>query len=160
MANSTFTGVDNASIELEGGKFRDDTLLFTAIDTLVQGTILARKLVSDTIGVAYTRAGTSTYTVAAATDALATPELGAHVVTAGTLSSGVGEWTAVAPSGKTETFTSTADTDNLAFPHLGLTLTTTAGGGTTWDDADVITVTPAVQTGLPLIPFAIAGDSG
>ncbi len=160
MPNITTTNNDNGGIEVKGGQFHDEALLFTGADTYVAGTLLARKTVSDTIGIAYTRAGTSTYTAAGASNAGATLEIGDYVVTAGTLSSGVGTWTAVAPSGKHEQFTSTADTDDLLFPNLGFTLTVTATPSTTWDTGDVITMTPAAQSGQPLVAYVIAGHSG
>lgn len=162
MANPTITTCDTGSVALEGCKYREDDLLyFSGATTYAAGTILGRKLISDTIAVAYTRAGTSTYTVAASCHASVTLELGAYVVTAGTLTSGHGAWTAVSPvTGKSETVTTSADTDHLVFTKLGLTLTVTAGGGTTWDTGDVITATAAAQSGLPLVALDVDGKGG
>lgn len=161
MSNPTITTIDNASVALGDNTYRDDGVKFSGADTYVEGTILARKLVSDTIAIAYTRAGTSTYTVAASCHNALTLEVGAYVVTAGTLSSGAGPWTAVSPvTGKKETITTTADTDHLVFSELGLTLTVTAGGGTTWDTADVITATAAAESGLPLVAYVKTTGKG
>jgi hypothetical protein len=42
MPNPETTYLDLGSIELEGGKFRDELLTFAATDTFARGTILAR----------------------------------------------------------------------------------------------------------------------
>ncbi len=161
MPNPTITTCHSApSCIVEGAKYRQDTLYFSGADTWAQNTILGRKLISDTVSVAYTRAGTSTYTVAAACDAYKTLQAGAYVCTAGTMSTGAGPWTCVAPDGSAETITTTAAGDNLHFHNLGLSLTTTAGGGTDWDTGDVITCTAAAQTGTPLVLFDIDGTNG
>lgn len=161
MANITITTCDQSpSCILENPKYREDTLYFSGADVWAQNTILARLLVSATITIAYTRAGTSTYTVAAAADSGRTPEVGAYTITAGTLVAGVGTWTAVAPSGQHEQFTSTAADDDLEFPNLGFTLTTTAGGGTAWETGDVITATTTAQSGTPLVLYDVDGVNG
>jgi len=161
MSDITITTNDNGSVALEGAKFRGDYLYFSGVDTYAEGTLLGRKVISDTIAVAYTRAGTSTYTVAAANHTNTTLELGAYVVTAGTMSTGAGPWTAVSPvTGISETITTAAHTDDLVFTTLGLTLTVTAGGGTDWDTADVITLTAAAQTGTPLVALDLDGKNG
>ena len=46
MANYETTTIDLGSIELEGGKFRDELLTFAGADTFVKGTILARSSVT------------------------------------------------------------------------------------------------------------------
>ncbi len=161
MANITITTCHSApSCLIKDALYRQETLLFSGADTWAQNTILARKLISDTITVAYTRAGSSTYTVAASADAGKTLQAGAYVVTAGTMTTGAGVWTCVAPDGQHESITTAAASNDLAFHNLGLYLTTTAGGGTDWDTADVITVTPAAQTGTPLVLFDIDGVNG
>lgn len=142
----TVTTNDVGHVALGDNVYQNVTLQFPGADTYAAGTIMARKDISDTIGIAYTRAGTSTYTVVASCHTSVSLELGAYVVTAGTLTTGYGPWTAVSPvTGKSETITTTADTDHLVFTMLGLTLTVTAGGGTTWDTGDVITATAAAD---------------
>jgi hypothetical protein len=42
MANTETVSMDLGSVELEGGKFRDEYLTFAGADTIVKGTILAR----------------------------------------------------------------------------------------------------------------------
>lgn len=171
MPDTTITTNDVGHVAIGEVVKKHVTIQFPQLDTYAEGTIMARKDHSDTIAVAYTRAGTSTYTVVATGHTSRSLHLGGYVVTAGTLSSGVGTWTAVDPiTGETETFTSTADTDHLLFPNLGLTLTVTAGGGTTWDTGDVITCTVAAdgdyvifdpdgkggaQTARAVLPYAI-----
>jgi hypothetical protein len=161
MANPTITTCHSApSCIIKDALYRQETLLFSAADTWAQNTILARKLVSDTITAAIT--GTGVWTLAAAADAYRTLQVGAYVITAGTLSSGIGAWTAVAPDGQHETFTSTAADDDLEFPNLGFTITVTApgGGATNFATADVVTMTTAAQTGTPLVLFDIDGVNG
>jgi hypothetical protein len=161
MPNPTITTCHSApSCLVEGAKYRQDTLYFSGADTWAQNTILARKLVSDTITAAIT--GTGVWTLAASANAYRTLQVGAYVITAGTLSSGIGPWTAVAPDGQHETFTSTAATDDLAFPNLGFTIVTTApgGGATNFATGDVVTMTTAAQTGTPLVLFDIDGTNG
>jgi hypothetical protein len=159
MATLTITTIDNASIELARGEHQDDTFLAAGADVVAEGTILARKLVSDTIAIAYTRAGGSDYTVVAAQQAGATLEIGDYVVTAGTLAAGVGTWTCVAPSGKSDTYTTTAAGDDLLFEELDIAFTTTVVA-TAWTTGDVITATVAAETGLPLVFFVKGTGTG
>lgn len=49
MSNITITNVDLGSVILKGAEFRDDLLFFTGAGTVVEGTILARKAVDDTV---------------------------------------------------------------------------------------------------------------
>jgi len=74
--------------------------------------------------VTYEDGRTSDYT---ATAALSVLQYGAYTVTAGTLSSGIGTWTCVAPDGTSEQDTTSAADDDLVFTALGLTLVVTAG---------------------------------
>lgn len=152
MPDPTITTIDNASVALGNNEFRDDGVKFSGADTYVEGTVLGRKLVSDTIAIAYTRAGSSDYTATASCNAGETLEVGNYVVTAGTLTAGVGTWTCVAPSGKHEQFTSTAADDDLEFPNLGITFAVTAGD-TAWDTGDIITATVSAESGLPLVAY-------
>jgi len=159
MSNIEITNIDNGSVELRDAECRDELLVFAGVATILAGTILARKLVSDTVAVAYTRAGSSDYTAVASQDSGRTLELGDYVVTAGTLTAGVGEWTAVAPGGATESFTSSAAGDDLLFPALGLTLTVTVVAAA-FETGDVITATAAAETDLPLVPFVKTTGTG
>lgn len=159
MANITITTIDNGSVDMGNSKFRDETLLFAAADTLAAGTILARQLLSNTIAIEYTRADDSDYTVVASPLAGATLQVGDYVVTAGTLTSGVGQWTAVAPNGASETFTSAAASNDLVFDELGLKLDVTAVAAV-FDTGDIITATVAAQTGTPLVPYSPTGGNG
>ena len=160
MSNITITTCDQSpSCILENPKYREDTLLFSGADTWAQNTILARKLISDTIAIAYTRAGSSDYTAVGSTNASKTLQAGDYVVTAGTLTTGVGQWTAVAPDGDTETFTSTAADDALVFGRLGLTLTVTAVANE-FETGDVITATASAESGTPLVLYDVDGTNG
>jgi len=162
MTTPTITTIDHSpGCILKNPVYRQDTLLFSAADTWAMNTILARKLISDTIAVAYTRADDSTSTVEASADAGKTLQAGAYTITAGTLTTGAGPWTAVAPDGQTETITTAASTDDLDFHNLGLSLAVTeAGTPSVWDNGDVITVTPAAQSGTPLVLYDVDGTNG
>ena len=161
MANPTITTCDTGSVALEGCKYREDDLLyFSGVDTYAAGTILGRRLVSNTIAVAYTRAGSSTYTAAASMQKRKTLKAGAYVVTAGTLGAGIGQWTCADPDGNTETFTSLAATDDIIFPGMGLILTVTATPSAVFETADVITATVSAQSGTPLVAYDVDGTGG
>ncbi len=138
----TATVNDAGEVALGNNEHQRVTLQFPQADTYAKGTIMARKINADTPTIAYTRADDSTSTVVGSPYANMTLEAGAYTITAGTMTAGVGTWTAVAPSGKHEQFTSTASDDNLEFPNLGLYLTTTeAGTPSKWDTGDIITAT-------------------
>lgn len=160
MGNITITTCDQApSCMLKNPEYREDTLLFGGADTWVKNTVLARKLINDTIPAAIT--GSGVWTVAGATAAGRTLQAGAYVATAGTLSSGVGTWTMVAPDGQHEQFTSTANDDDLEFPNLGITITVTdPGDETDFATGDVVTCTVSAQTGTPLVCYDIDGTNG
>jgi len=159
MAMTVTTCDQSPSCILKNPEYRGDTLLFTGADTWAQNTILARLLINNTIAAAIT--GTGVWTVAGATDAGRTLQAGAYVATAGTLSSGVGTWTMVAPDGQHEDFTSTAADDDLEFPNLGITITVTdPGSETDFVTADVVTATVAAQSGTPLVCYDIDGTNG
>lgn len=141
----TATTNDLGHVACGNNTYKMVTIQFPQADTYAEGTIMARKDISDTVTVAYTRAGSSDYTATAAFHTSVTPELGGYVVTAGTLTAGVGTWTAVAPvTGASETFTSTAADDDLVFTNLGLTLTVTAVASE-FETGDVITATTAAD---------------
>jgi hypothetical protein len=101
MANLDITNIDNACVEREGGKFRDETLTFAAADTFAKGTILARRVVAlaPVIGT-ITRAGTSngTVTAAAVVDG-PVPLVGAYVLTCIEAIANGGVWKLVDPNG-------------------------------------------------------------
>lgn len=160
MGNITITTCDQSpSCILKNPEYREDTLYFSGADTWVINTILARKLVNDTIAAVIT--GTGVWTVAGATAAGRTLQVGDYVATAGTLSSGVGTWTMVAPDGQHEQFTSTAADDDLEFPNLGITITVTdPGAETDFVTGDVVTATVAAQSGTPLVLYDVDGTNG
>jgi hypothetical protein len=141
----TATQNDIGHVALGDNVYQSCVLQFPGADTYVKGTILARKDVSNTIVVTYARTGTSTYTAVASTQERKTLKAGAYVVTAGTLSSGIGRWTCADPDGNTETFTTLAADDDIIFSDMGLILTVTATPSTVWDTGDAITATVAAD---------------
>lgn len=159
MAMTVTTCDQSPSCILKNPEYREDTLLFGGADTWAQNTLLARKLINDTIPAVIT--GTGVWTVAGEANAGRTLQAGAYVATAGTLSAGVGTWTMVAPDGQHETFTSTAASDDLEFPNLGITITVTdPGSETNFVTSDKVTATPAAQSGTPLVCYDIDGTNG
>lgn len=159
MANPTITNVDAGPVVLADGKFKDDLLKFGAADTFVAGTILARKLVSDTIALG-TVTGTGDRAMVATAMAGRTPKIGAYTLTAGTLSAQVGPWTLVGPDGTTETFTTTAAGDTLKFPIQGIQITVVGTGGTAYTTGATRSVTVAAETNTPLLPYVSTGTGG
>lgn len=163
MGTPTITNIDNASIELQDGEFQDDSLLFAASDTFVKGTLLARKLISDTIPVTPDGGNTGTYTLAPAANAGKTLKAGTWSLVAGTLSSGKGPWTLTDPDGAQQTVTTAAGaaTDDLNFANLGVTVVVTdPGSGTVFATGDSATFAVSAQSGTPLVPFDPDGGNG
>lgn len=163
MANITITNVDVGAVILRDGKFQDEGLLFAAADTFAEGTILARKAVSDTITVTADGGNTGTFTLAAAPNAGRTLIAGTYVLTAGDLTAGVGPWTLTDPLGNSQIVSTAGGSsdDDLNFTALGVTVTVTdPGSGTAFDDADTADLVVAAQSGTPLVPFDPAGTGG
>jgi hypothetical protein len=155
----TITTNDTGDFVLESRLLNNRNIYKAAAGTLAAATLLARLLVSNTMTVDITRAGSSTSTATAAATAGKTAQVGAYVITAGTLSSGVGTWTLVAPDGTVEVFTSTASDDDLVFPTLTLTVTELETPAE-WETGDIITVTTTAATGTPLVVYSPTGVNG
>ena len=142
----TVTSNDIGHVALGDNVYKMVTLQFPQGDTYAEGTIMATKINSDTIAVAYTRAGTSDTTVVATPNAGFTLQTGDYVVTAGTMSSGAGVWTCVAPDGQLQAITTAASTDDLDFDNLGISMAVTeTTSPDDWDTGDVITLTVAAD---------------
>jgi len=142
----TATEVDLGQVALGDNVYQSVILQSPGSDTYAKGTLLARKDVSDTISIAYTRQGSSTFTAVGSSLKRKTLKAGDYTVTAGTLSSGVGRWTCSDPDGNTEAFTTLANTDDLVFTAMGLKLTISdPGSGTEFDTGDVIKATVAAD---------------
>jgi hypothetical protein len=159
MANITTTNVDSGAVVIGDAVFKDELLKFGAADTFIAGTILARKIQSDTIALG-TVTGTGDRAMVATALAGRTPTIGAYTLTAGTLSSQVGTWTLTSPNGYAETFTSTAAGDTLKFYVSGIQITVVGSGGTAYTTGATRSVTVAVETGTPLIPYVSTGTNG
>ncbi len=155
------TDIDVRSVELEGGKFSDEGLLFAAADTFVKGTILARKLVNDTVSVTPNGGNTGTKALSVTTAAGRTLKIGNYSLVAGTLSSGLGPWTLTDPDGIAQTVTTAggAADDDLVFSDHGLTVVV-AASGTNFVTGDSAAIVPAAIAGEPLVPFDPVGTNG
>lgn len=163
MTNPVITNVDLGRCVLEGRAFRDELLVFAGDDTLVEGTILARRAVAlaPVIGT-ITRAGTSngTVTAAAVVAGPKAPIVGVYVLTCIEAIANGGVWKLVDPNGA------------LVAPYL--LMTAGAGAATTFEVdglsfvvtdgtnnfevGDTVNITVAADG--KLVPFNPAGAGG
>lgn len=162
MANTIITNVDNASVELRNGEFRDDTLQFAAADTFVAGTILARREVANAVVAAADAGNTGDGTVTLATVAPGTvvPIVGAYVLTCTTAVVNGGVFSLADPNGSlliTELTMTVGAGAATAFEVEGLLFTIT-DAGTDFIVGDFFTLTVAADGDL--VPFDPAGDGG
>lgn len=155
----THDKVDNYSVAVGDEVFRDETLLFAGEDTLLKGTLLSRKTVSDSITETPDGGNTGDYTLVATARPSKTLKVGTYVLTAGDLTAGVGPWTLTDPEGATETFTTSAAGDDLVFDELGMDVAVTVVT-TAFDDGDTADIVVAAQSGTPLVPFSPTGSNG
>lgn len=82
MANPIITNVDGASVVYESGRNSNELLTLAAADTIVDGTILARKAVATAITAsAITGTGNGTCTLATVVTGPIVPLVGAYVLT-------------------------------------------------------------------------------
>lgn len=161
MANIATTNVDNASVELRNGEFRDDTLQFAGADTFVAGTILARREVANAVAAsAFTGTGDGTLTLATVAAGQVVPIVGAYVLLCTEAVADGGVFSLTDPNG--------------ALIATGLTLTVGAGGTTAFEVAGLLfsitdgatnfavddTATLTVAADGDLVPFDPAGDGG
>lgn len=157
------TNIDNASIELQDGEFQDELLKFAAADTFLKGTLLARKLVSDTIPVTPDGGNTGDLTLAVVANAGKTLKIGTWSLVAGTLAAGLGPWTLTDPDGAQQTVTTAggAADDDLNFANLGVTvMVTDPGSGTAFVTGDSATFAVSAESGTPLVPYSPTGVNG
>lgn len=163
MSNMTITNIDTGSVELEGGKFRDELLAFAGADTFAKGTLLARRAVAlAPVISAITRAGTSdgTVTAAAVVHGSKVPKVGAYVLTCIAAVANGGIWKLVDPNGE------------LVAPYLAMTVGAGAAttfevdglsfvitdGANNFEVGDTCTITVAADG--KLVPFAADGAGG
>jgi hypothetical protein len=150
MANLDITNIDNACVEREGGKFRDETLTFAAADTFAKGTILARRAVAIAV-------------VASAVTGVAGPAVplvGAYVLTVVTAVTHGGVWKLVDPNGSVVAgnliMTAGAGLATV-FEAGGLQFTIT-DGSTDFAAGDTATLTVAADG--KLVPYNPATGAG
>lgn len=154
MANLTITNIDNACIEREGGKFRDETLTFAAADTFVKGTILARRSVAIAVTAsAVTGTGNGTVTAATVVAGPAVPLAGAYVLTVVTAVTHGGVWKLVDPNGAlvTDGLVMTASTGAATVFEAGGLQFTITDGSTDFAAGDTATLTVAADG--KLVPY-------
>ena len=161
MANTIITNVDNGSVELRNGEFRDDTLQFAGADTFVAGTILARRSVANAVTAsAFTGTGDGTLTLATVAPGTVVPIVGAYVLTCTAAVANGGVFSLTDPNGALIATSLTLDVGaggTTAFEVEGLLFTVT-DGGTDFAVDDFATLTVAADGDL--VPFDPAGDGG
>jgi hypothetical protein len=156
MSNITITQpIDLGSVIYSEPVHEDDSLYFSAEDTFVEGTLLARRHTSaDSYAGVITGTGTRVATLSAPAGKL---KVGAYTLVAGTLTSGVGSWTLTDPDGQSAQYTTAAATGNLFFPGLGV-FVDIADTGTNFVTADSVAFTVADGSGYR--PFSPSGGNG
>lgn len=161
MSNITITNVDNGSVELEGGEFRDETLAFAAADTFVAGTLLARRAVVTAITPsAITGTGNGTITLVSVKEGPVVPLVGNYVLRCMTTVTHGGVWQLEDPNGNVVAtgLTMTAGAGvATAFEAGGIGFTLT--DGSTDFVAGATFTLPVVASGK-LVPFDPAGVGG
>jgi hypothetical protein len=161
MSNMTVTNCDSGSIAIGDVKHIDALLLFAAADTFLRGTLLGRKLLSDTVAVTPDGGNTGTRVLTVTVNAGRTLKVGTYTLLAGTLASGLGPWTLTDPDGISQTVTTAGGGagDDLPFTELGLVVVVAATGTNfvTGDSADLVV---AAQSGTPLVPYSPTGTNG
>jgi hypothetical protein len=151
MANITITAEDNAGPVIKNGEYRDALLTFAGADTYVAGTILAQRLVADTVVVAADagNTGNGTCTAASVTDGPVVPLVGAYTLICTAEVAHGGVFQLKDPNGaivlNTLTLTAGAGVATV-FEGAGLTFTLT-DGTEDFDIADFFTITVAAVTG-------------
>lgn len=161
MANTIISNVDNASIELRNGEFRDDTLQFAGADTFVAGTILARREVATAVTAsAVTGTGNGTVTLATVVAGTVVPIVGAYVLTCMTALTHGGIFQLVDPNGAlvasgVEMTAGAGGTTVVEVNGLQFTIT---DGSTDFIVTDFFTLTVAADGDL--VPFDPAGEGG
>jgi hypothetical protein len=161
MANITRTVIDNGSIELEGGEFRDELLTFAAADTFVKGTLLARQSVVLAITPsAVTGTGNGTVTAASVVAGPDVPKVGNWVLRCVAAATNGGSFRLEDPDGAARGhFVLTAGSGGAnAFEGAGLAFTIN-DGSTDFAVGDTFTL-PVVTNSGKLVPYNPAGAGG
>jgi hypothetical protein len=161
MANIAISNIDNAAIEREGGKFRDETLTFAATDTFVKGTILARRAVALVpTASAVTGTGNGTVTALSVVAGRTVPLVGAYILRCITAVTNGGVFRLEDPNGQVA-----AAYIALTVGAGGTTVVKAAGmqftitdGSTDFAAGDTVTITVAADG--TLVPFNPAGAGG
>ncbi len=162
MADPVITNIDNASIELEGGKFRDELLTFAAADIFAKGTLLARR----TVALATTETmdggntGNGTLTLATVVPGPVVPLVGTYVLNCTTAVTNGGIWQLVDPNGAivaSDLVMTAGAGAATVFEAAGLEFTIT-DAGTDFAVADTGTIIVAADG--KIVPFNPAGAGG
>lgn len=156
MSNITITDTDVGTPVLGEGKFLDATVSFAAADTFAAGTLMGQKTTSaDSYDGTITGTGTREATLTARSGK--SMKVGSYTLTAGTLTSGAGEWTMEDPDGITETYTTSAAGEDMTFELLGVDVEI-ADTGTDYETSDSVAFT--VAAGSKWVPFAPTETNG
>lgn len=161
MSNITIQNMEHYTV-FHGDKVeRADKILFPAAATYKKGTLLGRKLVSDTIAVTPGGGNTGDYTLVASARPGRTLKVGTYTLVAGDLTAGVGPWTLTDPDGDTDTFTTAggAAGDDLSFEKLGVNVVVTVVT-TAFADGDNAALVVSAQSGTPHVAYSPTGTNG
>lgn len=160
MANVTITNIDNGTVELDEGEFRDETLYFSGADTFVAGTILARRKVATSVAAsAVTGTGTGTVTAAVVIGGPVVPLVGAYVLRCTEAVTNGGIFRLEDPNGMivaTDLRMTAGSGQATTFKAAGLQFTVT--DATDFVAGDYFTLTVAADG--KLVPFASDGVGG
>lgn len=161
MSNITTTNIDNASVDYANCVYDDDTATFTGADTLVAGTIMARRAVATAITpAAGSNTGNGTCTLATVVDGPVVPKVGNYVLTCITAVTNGGVFRLVDPDGNIVAgylpMTAGAGTAT-AFQVAGIGFTLT-DASTDFIVGDSFTL-PIVASGK-LVPYSASGVGG
>lgn len=160
MSNITIENCDTGTVELHGGVFRDDTLYFSAADTFVPGTILARRKVATAVtAAAGTNSGSGTCTAASVIGGPVVPMVGAYTLRCTEAVTNGGVFRLEDPNGMivASSLRMTAGSGQATvFKVAGLTFTLTDAN----DFAVGDTFTLTVAADGKLVPFASDGVGG
>lgn len=160
MPNITITNVDTGNVIEQNARFRDEILALAGADTILEGTILARREVATAVTVAADGGNTGDGTVTAATVVGNDVVAGAYVLTCSNAVTNGGIFTLDSPSGERLVggLVMTAGAGAATtFKAAGLEFTVT-DGSTDFAVGDTFTLTVAADGDL--VPFATDGVGG
>lgn len=161
MSNLITTNNDLGSVILQNGEFRDDLLTFAGAGTVVEGTILARRVVAIAVTASsITGTGNGTVTLATVIAGQVVPIPGVYVLNCIVALTNGGTFELVDPNGAQVAggLTLTVGAGAATVFEAGGMQFTITDGSTDFAVGDTATLTVAADG--KLVPFIIAGAAG